>query len=276
MPASVIWVIRPQAAATLPASSGRAVHAALLAHVAAADPALAANLHAPDAPRPFTCSSLLGARPIGKGQVAVSSESSYRLRLTALTDELQSLLCQPPKSINLDGHPFSVVSVLLNPVEDSWASVSTWESLSASWLLQRQEVPERIELDFASPTVFHSGGITVPLPIPGLVFGSLLERWNAFAPLALHPALKRYAAECVGIERYSLHTRALPFKEGGLRIGFVGRCAYRLLRRDPFWMSQMQLLADACLYLGVGYQTAIGLGQARRALPLGSTPQASR
>ena len=264
MPVSVVWLLRPHGPATLPATLGRAAHAALLACVARRDNALAEELHVPDAPRPHTCSNLLGTRPAGRGAVSVTADCQYRLRFTALDERLSAVLAEPTPTLELDGHTFTVEQALTCQESDPWAGQATWQELSSPWLLKREPVSDRVALEWASATTFRSGGMLVPLPLPGLVFGSLLDRWNAFAPLALHEDLRRYAEECVAVERYRLQTRALPLKKDSLQIGFVGECAYRLLRRDPFWMAQVQLLADAAFYLGVGYQTAVGMGQARR------------
>jgi CRISPR/Cas system endoribonuclease Cas6 (RAMP superfamily) len=57
---------------------------------------------------------------------------------------------------------------------------------------------------------------------------------------------------------------ALPFKEGGLKVGFTGDCHFIALRRDHRqWLRVLHLLAAFALYAGVGAHTAMGLGQAR-------------
>jgi CRISPR-associated endoribonuclease Cas6 len=43
-------------------------------------------------------------------------------------------------------------------------------------LLGRAAPNPRLTLHFASPATFKSGGLHVPVPLPGLVFGGLLER----------------------------------------------------------------------------------------------------
>jgi CRISPR-associated endoribonuclease Cas6 len=118
-------------------------------------------------------------------------------------------------------------------------------------------------LSFATPTTFRSGGKNVPLPLPELVFGSLLDRWQAFAPLAVNPELRRFAAEQVAVARYRLRSRVLPFKPGAMQVGFTGECHYVALRRDRYWLSVLHLLAGFAFYAGVGYQTSVDMGQAR-------------
>ena len=64
------------------------------------------------------------------------------------------------------------------------------------------------------------------MPLPRLVFGSLLDRWNAFAPLRIDPEILVVEQACT-IARYDLRTEMVPLG-GGLQIGFVGRCTYGL------------------------------------------------
>jgi CRISPR-associated endoribonuclease Cas6 len=104
----------------------------------------------------------------------------------------------------------------------------------------------------------------IPIPLPELVFGSLLERWNAIAPLAFPEEAKRYAAECLAISRYKLSTRAVPLKGGGLRVGAVGKISYISLNYDRYWMSVMATLAEFALFSGAGAGTAMGLGQCKK------------
>jgi CRISPR-associated endoribonuclease Cas6 len=118
-------------------------------------------------------------------------------------------------------------------------------------------------LEFVAPTTFKSQGRWLPLPLPELVFGSLLDRWQAFAPIALHPETRRFAAEAVALNRYRLRSRGIPQKEGGLRIGFTGRADFVALNRDRYWLNILHLLAAFSFFSGVGYGTAAGLGQCR-------------
>ncbi|RME50858.1 MAG: CRISPR system precrRNA processing endoribonuclease RAMP protein Cas6, partial [Caldilineae bacterium] len=125
--------------------------------------------------------------------------------------------------------------------------------------------PARIRLEFASPTTFKSKGRFIPLPLPELVFGSLLDRWQTFAPVALNPELRRFAAEVVHLSRYNLQTRVAPYKQQGMRVGFTGQADFTTTNRDRYWLNMLHLLAAFSFYSGVGYGTASGLGQVRPA-----------
>ena len=150
----------------------------------------------------------------------------------------------------------------------SWAGESSYESLAQAWLLDTRRPPARLNLLFASPTAFHSGGLSVPLPLPRLVFGSLLERWNALAPLRLGDDILAFAEREVAISRHRLQTEALPLS-GGLHIGFTGRCTYvvpgiqRAPDRSEYAWRALHLLAAFAFYAGAGIKTTMGMGMAR-------------
>ena len=118
-------------------------------------------------------------------------------------------------------------------------------------------------LEFATPTTFKNRSHYVPLPQPDLVFGSLLDRWQLFAPIALHPEVRRFAAETVVLSRYRLRTRGTPYKQGRVKIGFTGRVIFSALTRDRYWLNVLHLLAAFAFYSGVGAMTSSGLGQVR-------------
>jgi CRISPR-associated endoribonuclease Cas6 len=290
---SLVLTLKPREAASAPPHLGRAAHAALLRAVDAAHPALAAQLHdAPpgaSGPKPFTCSSLMGKRAEGR----LDPNGAYTLRYTALTSELadllpslfegpkpeaggrkpevgdpQSEIQNPISAIELDGVLFDVTGATCDPAVQPWAAQTTFEELSAPWLLGRAEPARHITFQFTSPTTFHSGGRSVPLPLPELVLGSLLERWNAYAPVALPEETRRFAAECMAVSRYELTTRSLPFKEGAVKIGMVGQVTFAATRYDRYWLSLIHLLAEFALFAGVGAGVTMGMGQAR---PLAAT-----
>lgn len=254
---------------------GRAAHSLLLDCVRQADPALAESLHAGTGLRPFTASGLIGSSPRYK----LSPERSYHLRLTALTAPVtQALLAAFQAGPLRVGETLTLADARLRVeaadwgessdpntrLPNAWAAATTYEALSAPWLLGRERPAPRLALQFSSPTTFKSAGKHVPVPLPGWVFGSLLEKWNAFALVALPPEARRFAEECLALTAYRLSTRMLPIKESGLRTGAVGQARYTALNPDRYWLSLMHLLADFALFAGVGAGTTMGLGQCRR------------
>jgi CRISPR-associated endoribonuclease Cas6 len=284
---SLTLSLRPLAPAKegepLPLWWGRAAHALLLDVLRQYDPALSQRLHdhtpedgAPAANdiRPVTASTLIGRFSAG----GFDEQRPYSLRLTAFLPAAAQILAQaaqdgplaPGRSVELDFYPFTILSIApdLTPgaaagQPSGWSASANYADLAADFLLARRPPPRRISFSFASPVTFKSGGKHQPFPLPELVFGSLLERWNACAPIAFPEDARRYAAECLAVSRYELASRAAPLKSRALRIGAVGQVSYTTLNYDRYWMSIIAALTAFALYSGVGAGTTMGLGQAR-------------
>jgi CRISPR-associated endoribonuclease Cas6 len=253
---------------TLPAFAGRANYAATLAQLSRVDEALAERIHQGDGPKPLTCSSLLGVQA-GANGMTVCADAPVYVRMTGLTPEVSArlaatLLDDPPTTWELGGERFAVQEAICDPTRHGWSGQTTYEALAAAQLARADQLDRQVTLEFASPTAFKSKEMTMPLPLPGLVFGSLVERWNAFSPVVLSPEMRRYGEEVMAISRYRLESRVVGQKGEGLRIGGVGQATYRALAGDRYWLGVMNMLAEFALYAGVGVQTATGMGQVRR------------
>ena len=266
MPTACIFTLRPAAAGTTPASLARAAHAAVLRLVAAADPELAARLHNDEGLKPLTVSNVLGMAERGP-TTRVSPEREYGLRVTLLSPEVEAIAANwSPAAIgalDLDGIAWQVKRVTIDTAEHPWAGHASYEGLAAPALLRAEGGPTRWVMEFAAPVTFRQRGMNMPLPTPDLVFGSLLDKWNAFAPLALPEEVRRFAAECLAVSRFELRSAAEPAKNGALQIGAVGRCTYAAVNRDRYWLACIETLARFAFYSGVGAGTARGLGRAR-------------
>ena len=268
MPIAILLTLASDTDALLTQPVGRAHYAEVLARLAAVDPALSAAIHDGAGPKPLTCSGLLNARATRDG-TAIAAGQSYFLRVTGLTppvvDGLAAALLQTPLSPwTVAGHAFRVLAA--SAEAGPWSGRTTYEALAADHLLPAAAPDRTVTLRFASPTGFKATeGMHVPLPLPSLVFGSLVDRWNAFSPVRVSPEMRRFAAERIAISRYSLHSRPAPQRDGSVRMGGVGTVTYRALGGDRYWVGVMQMLASYALYSGVGVSTTVGMGQVRRA-----------
>ncbi len=271
---SLVFTLTTDESLSFPPHLGRASHAAFLRLIAQSDPDLAEQLHAPDQRRPFTCSNLWGLRRQGRG-LTMAPKASASLRYTGLTAEVSHHLHQwaehPPSHIEVERARLTVQSATLDPDAHPWAGETTYEALGACHLLPGDAPSSRFELEFAAPTAFRSGGRTLPIPLPDLVYGGLVDKWNDFAPVSVSEEARRFADECLAISRYRISTRAVGGKGESVQIGFVGRCRYVALNKDRYWLGVIQLLTDYAFYAGIGYRTTAGLGQVRRAAPRGGS-----
>jgi CRISPR-associated endoribonuclease Cas6 len=276
---SAVLTLQPTAPATLPAYLGRATHAWLLDQVRSLDPALAASLHQPNQERPFTVSNLWGAGRLptfGKvgnlpASMALAPDRPCYLRLTSYEPALSALLADKllpelPPTISLAGATLRVLGATTDPAQHPWAGQTTTQELLLAHTLHG-EPPAGLTMHFASPTVFRSQELLLPLPLPKLVFEGLARRWNATAAVALPPEVVRFAEECLAISRHRLRTERVTFGEQGehgVFPGFLGHVGYAFRVKDRYWMGLIHLLAAFSLYAGVGQRTAMGMGQARK------------
>lgn len=275
---SIVWRLRPLREAQLPPTLGRAIHGLFFSVIKEADPALAARLHPPQGshgPVKFTTSPLRGPLVSRNGLIQLSPEREYWLRFTSLDRELSQLLLALPQegkvTSPLLGVPFEIVKIEREPGPHRWASWvgrTDFLSLYEKWLVQCERPPERIGLEFCSPTTFQQGKLTAPFPMPRLVFLTLADKWNALSPVHLGTDINETIEEFLELRWYRLRTRSLrlPYTREP-EIGFVGKCVYRLRPRAKeaeLLLRIVNLLADFAFYAGVGGKTAMGMGQTRR------------
>lgn len=191
------------------------------------------------------------------------AEGQWWVRIALLEEGLYARLS--PHLFGLVGQsvklkePFRVRAVLQE--EHPWASLSTYPRL-----FQGQASPS-LGLQFASPTSFRRKGNSYPLPEPKLVFDSLTQRWNAFAPVKVPPELAE-TWERVTITRLQGHTQAIRPNPDERGVGFVGRVVYHLPAAKPTEAQWMQALGRFAFFAGVGAKTSLGFGRVRGFDPL--------
>lgn len=265
---AVRLILAAQEKAELPPALGRANYAAVLARLARVYPELAAAVHDGDGPKPLTCSGLLREQGNNRQQVVVAGER-VSVRVTGLQEDVSKalaacLVADRPQSWQLDYCNFRVDDVVCDSAVDPWTGTVLLGALARRYLVHEGDLSPTVRLEFASPTAFKSAGMTVPVPMPGLVFGSLVERWNTFSPVPLSPDMRRFGEEVMAISQYNLRSVPVTQKNQALRIGGLGEVTYRAMSSDRYWLGVMHMLADFAQFSGVGVQTATGMGQVRR------------
>ena len=267
---AVVLALRPEGRAedVGPAWWGRAAQSLFLEMLKRDDPELSQRLHDGEGPHPYTASSLMGVFPEGR----VDPERTYTLRLTAfepgLAQRLAGLAGDAGRLgagavVELDRRFFRVESSAVRAAEQPWAGVDEYAGMAARALAAAAPPPRRLSLHWASPTTFRQQGRDVPLPLPDLAFGSLLDRWNAYSSVAFPAETRRYAAECLAVTRYDLKTRPVQVKEGAQRVGASGTLTFSTFNYDRYWMSVLNTLAAFSLYCGMGAGCTHGMGQCR-------------
>lgn len=271
--------------------SGHHMQATFLDMVRQGDPQLAERLHQPNQRRPYTLSLLQGFNHLPASELADAMNKNtpvevlpgqvYWLRITMLDASVfQSLtryllLKASQVTVRLNNSTFEVSRLLASP--DPEQAATSWVAYSSFVQLYRQRTLHRLyEFEFASPTAFSKGqqgwGKQLHIfPIPADTFESLARQWDGFAPPALRleaheltPAdIAAWCQENVIVTQYALETRHLASHHFG-QVGFLGRAIYEV-KGDPRapvarWLTP---LAGFALFCGVGYKTAMGMGQCR-------------
>ncbi len=244
---------------------GRPLHAFALDLIARGDPTLAKELHGEKQLKPFTVAGPL-LSPEGPPCSHVVSGRRYTVIINGLEDRTASALRQGLES----GLPeVALGDAVFKAVEIRWEEAG-YDNLFDRYFPQGS-VERRVELLFQTPTAFKSGNKVVPLPLPELVFGSLLDRWNLYSPFTLTQDLKEFAREQVAVSYYDLKAWNLDVA-GGRHASFVGRCGFYILKHDPYWSRGINLLADYAKFASVGIKTSMGMGCTRR-VGIGNIPQ---
>lgn len=242
--------------------TGYHMYALFLRLMQMASPALATNLHADGGPKPFTLSLL---NPISRRRQGAEcgGAMSASLRLTFLREQVFAAFLDavsqigPEPRLSLGSASVVCEAVLTTPAQSPLAAFNSFEEL-----LDSADVGRRLSMRFLSPTTFRSRGQrNVLFPEPTLVWGSLLARWNAFAPPGLSLGPYDLAHQFPRLSSYHLTTRMLDF--GSYQeVGFLGRAGYEIAESIPDdHIRALGALAAFAHYGGVGAKTTMGMGQ---------------
>ncbi len=288
---AILLRLRPLQQGTLMPFSGEFVQAALLNWLRSAAPDVAAWLHEGNKRR-------MRQAERENIHLPLDPEKTYTVRITLLLGELFPLFYdalmhfnttapggQKPPFMQLGKQVFLLEEVIAEPGDASgWADCTSFGKLMDWARTLRLGRVETLELEFASLTTFNRsnkrsqvyGGHHALLPLPQYVFPGLVRRWQEFAPselvhLVQRERIEQYVEdEGVVISDYDLKPHQVRFTQH-VQPGFVGRCTYDLRGPDeatteeaPLTVrQQLLLLAQLAFYCGVGYKTAMGMGQAR-------------
>jgi CRISPR-associated endoribonuclease Cas6 len=156
------------------------------------------------------------------------------------------------KEFHLDRCHFIIRSIMAMPGSHSCVGSSSYELL-----FKTPQIKDDICLEFQSPTSFkHAIGIQ-PIPLPDLVFGTLLRRWNLFAEEAYRFPIIEWQGL---ISAAAIETRTLPM-ENSHEIGSEGWIRYRF--PIPEQAKIALILAHFAFFAGVGRKTSRGMGQVK-------------
>lgn len=115
-------------------------------------------------------------------------------------------------------------------------------------------------LSFLSPTGFSRNGLQIPVPIPELVFKSLLKKWQSFVSSGEWNGVESSFGS-VRMEKFSLQSQPVWLKKQSVFRGCLGYCEYSFHHLDSEVRRAVSALSLFSFFGGVGYKTAQGMGQ---------------
>ncbi len=263
---SVIFDLQALRPRKLPTTTGHQTHGAFLDLVRQIDPPLASRLHDEPNYRPFTVSPLWGL-PAQRDGLRVCPGQPAQFRVTLLDGSRlwrclgSRLLVAEPLELRIGAADFVVERVLATSETDpsGWAGYTDWRTLAST------PAQPYLTLEFATPTAFNLGDKHFALlPDPHLVWDSLLRVWNTYAPESLRwdkTVVREFVSRALWVADHALHTTLLQYPKHKQK-GFVGTCTYQVQTSEA-GAPAVAALAAFAQYAGVGYQTTMGMGQAR-------------
>jgi CRISPR-associated endoribonuclease Cas6 len=281
MPYAIVIHAFPRTNLPLAHAQGKILHGLFYELLQKASAAKGDEVHSVEGLKPFSTALLLNERQRRAESIRAGEE--VKIRFTFLDDALYPLLARyflstPDLSLDLVRTELTVARILSTPQSgEEWAG---YASFADTW--ERASAQEKIfSFLFVTPTFFKRGGgpaypdLIIPLPLPDLLFGSLLRNWNQFSPVSFIEAalLKEVCAHHLEVMHHRITSQlarlVFPRGDGHYRTtswpGFVGTCSFRLVElHDPTIIKTLNALADFAFYSGIGAKTTMGLGIARR------------
>jgi CRISPR-associated endoribonuclease Cas6 len=281
MPYAIVIHAFPRTNLPLAHAQGKILHGLFYELLQNASAAKGDEVHSVEGLKPFSTALLLNERQRRAEFIRAGEE--VNIRFTFLDDSLYPLLARyflstPDLNFELVRTELTISRILSTPQSgEEWAGCAPFEEISAN----ASDSEKQFSFHFATPTFFKRGGgptypdLIVPLPLPDLVFGSLLRNWNQFALTSFVEAnlLKEICSHHLEMTHHRISSQlarlVFPRDDGTYRTttfpGFVGSCSFRLVElHDRTIIKTLNALADFAFFSGIGAKTTMGFGVVRR------------
>lgn len=281
MPYAIVIHTFPKTDLPLIHAQGKVLHGLFYELLQKASVAKGDEIHDTTGLKPFSTALLLNERQ--RRAEGIRAGEELKVRFTFLDDTIYPLLSRyflatQDLHLELVHTELTVARILTTPQStEEWAGYTSFADLYR----HASDEEKRFSFHFATPTFFKRGGgpaypdLIVPLPLPDLVFGSLLRNWNQFSalPFSEEALLKDIFAHNLEMTSHRIASQQarLVFQQpdGKYRTtafpGFIGQCHFRLLAvHDAEVVKQLNALADLAFFSGIGARTTMGFGVARR------------
>lgn len=195
-------------------------------------------------------------------------DSTIILRISLLDESLFQPLLKIIVGESLTGlmlgqDNYRISKVIATPEGDREAGFDDWHSIL------RAEATDSLNLHWLSPTIFSSSRgkkrLYTPLPLPRLIFQSLLRSFQKYSPLPYNDSQQaEFQADFEDIVVQNHTIRSQGHIAGKTRLtGFVGKTSLRAIQCSSDLHTLLGRLAALSFYSGVGAKTPYGMGQVR-------------
>jgi CRISPR-associated endoribonuclease Cas6 len=270
---------------SIPLTHGEEMRGALFQALKTVDPHRAAALHGDrdGELRAYTVSPIQSGAGAHHGHLLLRPGDDCWFRVTGVTGQVSDLLlamsehCREWKVFGRAFRArFDIRRWCLFSGEHPWAGAVSLDELCTSAVQAARMEPDRIHLEFHSPTAFErksasDWGNWRHLPEHTLVFGSIRDHLEAFCPeLARPPERIDILEGCLALGRYNSKSHMLSFalRNNKKRYCFTGEAEYLI---NPAVVADagdkllwLHMLAAFVFYSGCGVDTSAGMGQVRR------------
>lgn len=177
---------------------------------------------------------------------------SFAFRIAFLDDDLF-----PKLSHELSGHVLTLVQAQFVVTSVSAPGDHEMSRVVSPSLLKVLPDYQGVEMRFISPVGFNSDGIQKSLPEPGVLFNSLVNRWESAFGERFFDEVPRD----ILVGQFSLHSCAVLLKNRSVIRGCMGWIHYDWRNAEKEARQALSCLASFAFFCGVGYKTSQGLGQ---------------
>ncbi len=256
---TIVLMLKPNKDSTIKVSHGESAYASALNIIGSFDQELERKIHDGRGAKPLTVSPIWEA-PRNGNMLLLKSDKTYRWRLTGLNENVSNCLMSlssKVKQLWIDNTDFDVIDIYTDNDSDPNAGQSSYKDMLDYW--NNIEPPESFTLKFLSPTTFRDGYNVKPFPVPELVFGSLINTWNAHSSYEL--SFSKYdIKDLIMLSNWNGETRSVIL-EGRKIPCFIGKFTYRAVENLMEIRQIIGLLSDFAFFAGVGNYTGVWTGE---------------
>jgi len=265
MPSSILVECHPCENFSLENNQGRIIHAMLLRYLQEIEPELSEKLHSEANLKSFTTSFIIvnnfSKQESCQNEGIIQKGSLCKLRFTFLDDIIFQMVMTKflyKDNFIIQKILFEIENVFVIPGSNIWAGYESYSDL-----FEKSSKTEReIRFKFVSPTTFRIGDADMPLPIPRLVFGSYLKKWNIYArDFPLPEDLTEKTDEFVHISYHNIRSESIKDNRSR-QTGFIGDVNFFIsAKADALFIKAVNVLSNYAFYAGTGRKTTMGMGQ---------------